>query len=383
MIPRQLEPKIREWIGKNKAIVLLGPRQIGKTTLTNLISNSLDKKILWLTGDDPFMRTQLEGVGIAGLKQIIGDHTVVVIDEAQRIKEIGLTLKLITDHFQQVQLFVTGSSAIDLNSETKESLVGRKIEFQLYPFSFVEMADHHGYLTELAFLEHRLVYGYYPQVVNSTNNTAAQLLLNELSDGLMYRDLLSIDSIKKPSLLTKLLQAVAFQVGTEVSMHELGQMVSADAATVEKYLDLLEKSYVIFKLSSFSRNQRNEIKKGKKYYFYDNGIRNALVRNFSPLNLRTDKGALWENFLLAERKKQNSYAYHFHNAGFWRTIEKKEIDYIEESNGLIRAFEFKWNPQAKVRPPSAFLSAYPDAGFEIVHSANFADFVMVKNRTDF
>lgn len=374
MIGRQLEGNIRSWLDKGKAIILIGPRQVGKTTLIRKITESLNRKTLWLTGDDPAARVMLENISLAQLKTVVGQNEIVVVDEAQRLHNAGLTLKLITDHLPAVQLLVTGSSSLDLAAETKESLVGRKFEYRLFPLSFVEMSTHHGYLAEHALLEHRIVYGYYPEVVKN-DPAQAQKILNELAEGLMYKDLLAMDQLKKPSLLVKLLQALALQLGSEVSYHEVAQLIGADPQTVERYIDLLEQSFVLFRLPSLSRNARNEIKKGRKVYFLDNGIRNSIIRNFNPLALRQDTGALWENFLLAERLKRNVYNDYFCNTYFWRTTTQQEIDYIEEYGGTLHAFEFKWLPRKPARFPKAFLQAYPDSETQRIDSSNFEGFV--------
>jgi predicted AAA+ superfamily ATPase len=374
MIPRIQAQNIRQWLGKGKAIIVIGPRQVGKTTLVRQISQDLDKNALWLTGDDPETRSLLDNISLARLQNLLGQHEVVVVDEAQRFSNAGLMLKLITDHLPTVQLFVTGSSSLDLAAQTKESLTGRKIEFHLYPLSFVEMCDHHGYLTERSLLEHRMLYGYYPEVVQQSP-LQAQKILNDLSDGLMYKDLLTLDQIKKPSLLVKLLQALALQVGNEVRYLEVAQTIGADPLTVERYTDLLEQSFVLFRLPSLSRNARNEIKKGRKIYFYDNGIRNAILKNFSPLHLRNDTGALWENFLLAERMKRNAYSDYFSNAYFWRTTSQQEIDYVEDANGRLHAFEFKWQSKKPARFPATFLENYPGSACTLVNNENFDEFV--------
>ncbi len=374
MIPRTQAQNIGQWLGKRKAIIVIGPRQVGKTTLVRQITQDLGKKSLWLTGDDPESRSLLDNISLARLQNLLGQNEVVVVDEAQRFTNAGLMLKLITDHLPQVQLFVTGSSSLDLAAQTKESLTGRKIEFHLYPLSFVEMCNHHGYLTERSLLEHRMLYGYYPDVVQQSP-PQAQKILNDLSDGLMYKDLLSLDQIKKPSLLVKLLQALALQVGNEVRYLQVAQTIGADPLTVERYTDLLEQSFVLFRLPSLSRNARNEIKKGRKIYFYDNGIRNAILKNFSPLALRNDTGALWENFLLAERMKRNAYSDYACNAYFWRTTSQQEIDYVEDANGRLQAFEFKWQPKKQLRFPAAFLENYPDSQTALIHNQNFDAFV--------
>lgn len=376
MIPRTQAKNIRQGLGKGKAVIVIGPRQVGKTTLVRQIAQALDRKTLWLTGDDPETRSLLDNIGLARLQTLIGQHEVVVVDEAQRFTNAGLMLKLITDHLPQVQLFVTGSSSLDLAAQTKESLTGRKFDYPLYPLSFAEMTNHHGYLAERALLEHRMLYGYYPEVVQN-DPPQAQKILNDLSDGLMYKDLLSLDQIKKPSLLVKLLQALALQLGSEVSYPEVAQLIGADPLTVEKYTDLLEQSFVVFRLPSFSRNARNEIKKGRKIYFYDNGIRNAILKNFSPLALRADTGALWANFLLAERMKRNAYTDYFCNTYFWRTTTQQEIDYVEDAGGRLHAFEFKWQPQKTVRFPKSFLDAYPGSETTLIDQNNFEAFAGV------
>ncbi|MCK6693988.1 MAG: ATP-binding protein [Thermoanaerobaculia bacterium] len=374
MIVRIQEHNIREWLNKGKAIIVTGPRQVGKTTLVRHITQSLDRKTLWITGDDPEARALLDNISLARLQAIVGQNEVVVVDEAQRFTNAGLMLKLITDQMPGVQLLVTGSSSLDIAAQTKESLTGRKFEFSLYPLSFVEMSRHHGFLAERSLLEHRMLYGYYPEVVDQEPKQA-QKTLNDLSDGLMYKDILTLDQIKKPSLLVKLLQALALQLGSEVSYHEVAQLIGADPLTVEKYTDLLEQSFVVFRLPSLSRNARNEIRKGRKIYFLDNGIRNSIIKNFSPLALRTDTGALWENFLLAERMKRNAYTDYLCNTYFWRTTTQQEIDYIEDAGGKLYAFEFKWQSSKPARFPKSFLEAYPGSEVSLISRENFETFV--------
>lgn len=374
MIVRIQEHNIREWLNKGKAIIVTGPRQVGKTTLVRHITQSLDRKTLWITGDDPEARALLDNISLARLQAIVGQNEVVVVDEAQRFTNSGLMLKLITDQMPGVQLLVTGSSSLDIAAQTKESLTGRKFEFSLYPLSFVEMSRHHGFLAERSLLEHRMLYGYYPEVVDQEPKEA-QKTLNDLSDGLMYKDILTLDQIKKPSLLVKLLQALALQLGSEVSYHEVAQLIGADPLTVEKYTDLLEQSFVVFRLPSLSRNARNEIRKGRKIYFLDNGIRNSIIKNFSPLALRTDTGALWENFLLAERMKRNAYTDYLCNTYFWRTTTQQEIDYIEDAGGKLYAFEFKWQSSKPARFPKSFLEAYPGSEVSLISRENFETFV--------
>jgi uncharacterized protein len=373
MIPRLATNQIRNWLSEKKALVLLGPRQAGKTTLVQGIVDALAKKTLFLTGDDPFTRAQMEALNLASLKQMLIGFEVLVFDEAQRIKDIGVLLKMVVDHFPDLMVFVTGSSSLELAAQTKESMMGRKIEFFLHPIATSELISHHGWAEESALLEQRMLYGFYPEVI-TRGTTAGVRILNELTDGLMYKDLLSLQAVSKPALVVKLVQALALQVGNEVKHTELANLLGFDPATIEKYIDLLEKAFVVFSLPSLARNARNEIKKGKKIYFYDLGIRNTLIRNFSPMHLRNDVGALWENYLIAERRKINSYQDRFVNTYFWRTIDQKEIDYIEEENGQLRAFEFKYSAQ-KAKLPTAFAAAYPTAKFEVVHREDYFNFV--------
>ncbi len=375
MIRRLLTPRLEPFLGSKKALIIVGPRQVGKTTLIRALAQTFNLNPLWLSGDDPQIRAMLHDISTPQLKIIAGNHKTLVVDEAQRLHNAGLTLKLITDQLEGVQLLVTGSSSIDLAAETKESLVGRKFEFLLLPLSFREMSDHHGYLNERSLLEHRMLYGYYPEVVNSTDPKLSQRVLNELTDGLMYKDLLMLDSLKKPTLLVKILQALALQIGSEVSYHEIGQLVGADQVTVERYISLLEQAYIVFRLPAFSRNLRNEIKRCRKVYFYDNGIRNSILRNFAPLDLRQDTGALWENFLMVERLKYNLYNDQFCNAYFWRTVTQQKIDYIEEKDGVLQAFEFKWQAKKKKAFPASFLEAYPGTQTVIVERENFSSFL--------
>ena len=299
-----------------------------------------------------------------------------MIDEAQRIEDIGLRLKLITDQIKDIQLVATGSSSFDLANKVNEPLTGRKWEYKIFPLSFQEMVNHHGLLEERRMLPHRLVYGYYPEIVNNPGDEKE--LLKQLSDSYLYKDILMWEKIKKPDKLLKLLQALAFQVGSQVSYNELAQTCGMDSKTVEKYIILLEQTFVIFRLGSFSRNLRNELKNSKKIFFYDNGIRNALIANFSPAETRMDIGALWENFLVSERIKALHYSNRWTNYWYWRTKEQKEIDYVEESDGVLTAYEFKWNPMAKFKMPKLFLSTYEGAEFRVIHPDNFEDFLLLE-----
>jgi hypothetical protein len=354
---------------------LFGPRQVGKTTLVKqLTSFSKKENILWLNGDEADIRQLLQNTTSTRLKTLVGNHSIVVIDEAQRIPDIGLSLKLMVDNIPEIQIIATGSSALELAGQIKEPLTGRKYEYHLYPFSFAEMVNNSSLLEEKRLLEHRLIYGYYPEVVNKPGEEIETLQL--LTDSYLYKDLFTLEQLKKPLLLEKLVQALALQIGNEVNYNELSQVVGADKETVERYIDLLEKAFVVFRLSSLSRNLRNEIKKGRKIYFWDNGIRNTIIKNFNQLVQRQDTGALWENFIISERQKANHYSGRFVNKFFWRTHTQQEIDYVEEFGGHLEAWEFKWNPRAKKSIPKTFLEAYPGTKISVITPVNMEDWLL-------
>jgi len=373
-IDRQIASVLIENLFQGKVILLLGSRQTGKTTLLQQLLKQLNKKVLFLNGDEADIRSMLSEATSSRLKLMVGNHEVVFIDEAQRIPDVGLCLKIFADQLPHIQVIATGSSSFELANRLNEPLTGRKWEHHLYPISFEEMVGNHGWLEEKRLLNHRLIYGYYPEIVSHQNQ--AQERLRELSGSYLYKDLLMLEGIKKTAVLEKILKALALQLGNEVSYHELAQLVGVNPNTVEKYIDLLEKAFVIFRLTAFSRNVRNEIKKGRKIYFFDNGIRNAILGNFNPLDLRTDTGALWENFLVSERLKYLSNGQQQADGYFWRTTQQQEIDYLEEQGGQLAAWEFKWNPKAKARFSKTFTNAYPDCPTTIVTPENFESFVM-------
>jgi len=372
MINRFLSDTIKAVLNKNKAIVILGARQVGKTTLLNNLV--LDKQdCLWLNADLSDVQNMFEVTSLVRLKSIIGKHKLIIIDEAQRIENIGLKLKIMVDEFKEVQIIATGSSSFDLANKINEPLTGRKYEYSLFPLSFEEMRNHHGLFEELNSLHKRLIFGYYPEVVVNPGNEID--ILKTLSNSYLYKDLLSWQSIKKPNKIVKLLQALAFQVGNQVSYNELSQIVGLHHDTAELYIDLLEKSFIIYRLSSFSRNLRNELKQSRKIYFYDNGIRNALIGNFNPIELRNDVGALWENYIISERIKFTHYHKIYCNRYFWRTHAQQEIDYLEERDGKLFAYEFKWKTHKKVKIPNSFSKAYPDAETKIITPDNYYQFI--------
>ena len=370
-INRILSSDIKAKCFKGKTIVLIGPRQTGKTTLIKSILDDFDD-YLFLDGDDTSTRQLLENINTQQLKRVIGKYKIVFIDEAQRVNHIGLTAKIINDQFEQVQLILSGSSAFDLNNKISESLTGRKWEYTLFPISWEEYLDNQGYVNSLQQLDDRLVYGMYPDVINSTGEEKE--VLKTLTNSYLYKDILTLSTIKKPEVLEKLVQALAYQMGSEVSYNELARLLGINKETIGNYIELLEKAFVVFRLKSFSKNLRNEIKFNKKIYFYDNGIRNSIINNFNSIELRNDKGALWENFLISERIKYLHYHHIYANYYFWRTKQQQEIDWIEEQNGTISAYEFKWNNKSKTKIPKKFIEAY-DAKTKIIDRENFIDFV--------
>lgn len=374
MIDRALKSVLLKDFGKGKAIIILGPRQVGKTTLVRALAEETIPDYLYLNGDLITVQELLAARNLQQLTSVVGGKKLVIIDEAQRIEEIGLKLKILVDSQPDLQLLVTGSSALDLAFGVKESLTGRKFEHFMYPIAYQELHESVGPVAALESLEQRLLYGSYPEVINEVGQE--RRYLEQIVDSYLYKDLLPQPAIRRVDLLKKILQALAFQVGNEVSYNEVAKTVGADRATVEHYIDLLEKAFVVFRLSSLSRNLRNEIKRGRKIYFWDNGVRNALMANFSPLSIRQDKGALWENFLVSERQKVKHYQGHYSNDYFWRTYTQQEVDYIEESDGIIDAYEFKWSPQKRVKFPTSFLEAYPEARTAIINRQNFLPFVL-------
>ncbi len=376
MINRILEKKLSSKNKDNKAILLFGARQTGKTTLLKKLYEEKDN-ILWLSGDNNDTHTLLVDNSASRYKILFGKYNTIIIDEAQHIKDIGRIIKIFTDQLTRIKIIATGSSAFDLANKTSEPLTGRKWEYYLFPLSFAEMCEHHGFLEEYRLLEFRLLYGYYPEVV--TNVGQEKEILKSITDSYLYKDLLIWSNIKHSDMLIKLLQLLALQVGSEVSYHELSKELGIDRGTVERYIDLLEKTYVIFKLISYSHNHRNELKKAKKIYFIDNGIRNALIANFSPLSLRNDTGALWENFLISERKKKLNYDNLWANTYFWRTTTQVEIDYIEEQDGKLYAYEFKWKKnknEKQIKIPRSFAETYPKHTFQLISPNNIEEFLL-------
>ena len=371
LLRRKIQQVIENRMFKGKAIILVGARQVGKSTLFRQIL-SCKTVFLTLSCDDPEVREMLNGINQRELQRIIGNHRIVMVDEAQRVPGVGVAMKLIADNMPEVQLLITGSSSLMLQGSLNEPLTGRKFEYHLYPFSTQELVENMGLLRTKGMLESRLVFGSYPDVINNIGDTR-EILMN-LSGSYMYQDLLSMEGVRKPVLIEKLLVALALQVGSEVSYNELAQTVGSDAKTVEKYIDLLEKCYVLFRLPALSRNLRSELKRGKKVYFYDNGIRNALIQNLNPLSMRNDVGALWENFVISEIIKYNHYNGRYANYYFWRTTSHQEIDFVEERDGQLHLYEMKWNPKkGNAKVPNEFTKAYGKMPFTVVTPENYLD----------
>lgn len=374
MFTRSLQSVIKNRLHQKKAIILIGARQVGKSTLFDNIVKQIQLPTLTLNCDEPEARQILTDINSKELALLIGKNKVVVIDEAQRIDNIGMTLKLITDNFPDIQLLATGSSSFELRNRLNEPLTGRKYEYTLYPMSTEELMHDKGLLYVKQTLDSRLLYGSYPDVLNNPDNTK-EILMN-LASSYLYKDILEHEGIRRPELINKLLIALALQVGSEVSYNELAKTIGTDNKTIERYIDMLEKCFVIFRLSAFSRNLRTELRKSKKIYFYDNGIRNAIIQNFAPLAMRQDVGALWENFIISERIKRNHYNGSYSQSYFWRTTRQQEVDYIEIENGEISAFEMKWNPNKKgTSLPKTFEETYSPKQSIVITPENFYEWV--------
>ncbi len=372
MISRSIKKSIVADYRRKKVIVLLGARQVGKTTLLAELSEGVTN-VLSLNCDNMDDVLTLEGKTSTELKHLLSPYDLVFIDEAQRVKNIGLTLKIIGDLKLDTKVIVTGSSSLDMANEINEPATGRLIEYNLYPFSLAELAKATSERSEKRLLENRMIYGMYPEIVTEPGDAKRTLIT--LTNNYLYKDLFAYKGIKKPDIIQKLVRALALQLGSEVSYNELSNLLGVDKNTVENYINLLEKCFIIFRLDSFSRNLRNEIKKGKKIYFYDNGVRNAILSNFAPLELRNDVGALWENFMVSERIKRNAYSDSYAQLYFWRTHEQQEIDLIEEQDGRLNTFEFKWSGKAKATLPKAFANSYPDSTYKVITPENFWEFV--------
>lgn len=373
MINRSIYPILGKKVDYKKAIVVLGPRQVGKTTLITKIAKSIDDDYLYINGDDPAVRLAWDNPTQAFINNYLGNYKVVVFDEAQQLENIGVTAKMIIDAKKDIQLFISGSSSLEIAGKINEPLTGHKWEYRLYPLSWNELKEHFSFARIHPRLEEFLITGMYPDVINHPESAIETL--NNLAGSYLYKDILESGNIRRPDALFKLLQALAWQVGHEVSYNELSRTVGIDKVTVHTYIDLLEKSFVIFRLNPLARNLRNEISTSRKIYFYDNGIRNSIINNFAPIAQRNDIGALWENFIISERRKNLAYSGFYGNTYFWRTVGKSEVDYIEEQDNKISAFEIKWNPKVKVKFPDAFVQKYSPQSLHVINSDNYWEFL--------
>lgn len=374
MIERVQKQAIQNKLLSNKVIVLLGARRVGKTELLKQIIAETTEKVLFLTGDDVETLSLLEVRSVSNYRRLLGDCRFLVIDEAQEIPEIGKKLKLMIDHIEGLKILISGSSAFELNNQIGEPLVGRMYSFQLFPLAQIEYSATENYIETRSRLEERLIFGSYPELSALDNYQDKMAYLKELVHSYLFKDILSFEGIKKRDVILSLLQKMAFRCGSEVSLESLGKELQISKNTVEKYLDLFKKVFIVYDVSGFSRNRDNEITKMKKWYFTDNGIRNTLINNFNLLNLRTDVGQLWENYLNSERNKLLHYKQLSVDSYFWRTHTQQEIDRIEDVNGALSAYEYKWK-DGKVKIPTQFASAYPNASFTVVNKDNYLDFI--------
>lgn len=376
-IQRVIQQELRRKMVPGKVVVLLGPRQAGKTTLVKDILSQEQEPFLFISGEDRNIQRWLGSQSIEVLRQNIGRNTLLVVDEAQHVPNIGLNLKLIVDHLPHVRVLATGSSSFDLSNQTGEPLVGRKWTFTLYPVSQLELSANEAPFQTEELLSQRLVYGGYPEVITTVGLSEKRELLNSIVNSYLYKDLLMFEEIRKSQKIIDILSLLAFQIGNLVSIHEISKAIGLNTRTVEKYLDLLEKVFVIKRLGGYSRNLRKEISKSSKYYFWDNGIRNAVINNFNELNLRNDVGALWENYLIIERMKKQHYKKIFSNNYFWRTYDQKEVDFVEERDGGLYGFEFKWSKSSS-KTPALWVDTYPEASFEVIHPGNYLPFIAIQ-----
>jgi hypothetical protein len=366
---------LTESISSNKVMVIYGPRRCGKTTLLNRYLRNFKEPYILATGEDIFIQQQLSSQSVEKLKKYIGDNKLMAIDEAQKIPNIGLNLKLIVDNIKDIKIIATGSSSFDLARQIGEPLVGRKFSLMTYPLAQMEINTIENLTQTKANLENRLIYGTYPEIILSESNQQKEKFLREIINSYLFKDILELDGLRHSDKIVKLLQLLAFQIGQTVSYNELGAQLAMSKNTVEKYLELLEKSFVLQRLTGYSRNLRKEITKNPRYYFLDNGIRNALINNFNSIDLRNDVGALWENYILMERFKKQTYDEIYTNNYFWRTYDQKEIDLVEEREGKLFAYEFKWK-QDKAKKPAEFLETYKNSSFEIINQDNYLDFII-------
>jgi predicted AAA+ superfamily ATPase len=372
--PRQYDALEKEFF-PNRALILYGPRRVGKTFLLNRAKSDLKGRVFYGTGEDLEVRDILQSESVEKIKGSFSGYDWVIIDEAQKVDRIGHGLKIAIDHLPEVRFIATGSSSFELAHQIGEPLTGRKITLTLYPLSTLELKRHQGGAELMQSLDSRLIFGSYPEIMATTDHNRKTVLLKELRDSYLYKDILELENLRNAKKITDLLQLIAWQVGKEVSLHELGTQLGMDKRTVERYLDLLEKAFVIVNVRGFSRNLRKEVTKTSRYYFLDNGILNAVLNNFNPVSMRSDKGALWENFIFMERLKFRSYTATNAAMHFWRTYDRQEIDLVEDSGGNLHGYEFKYSSTRKTKTPVAWAKAYPEAGFDVITRDNWIEFV--------
>jgi uncharacterized protein len=374
-LKRAILERFKKKMVPDKVLVLTGPRRVGKTIFLEQIMKSVKEPFLLLNGEDVTTTELLEKRSVANYKRVLGKNKLLIIDEAQQVPEIGRILKLMVDEIKGIKIIISGSSAFDLQNKTGEPLTGRKINFNLFPLAQMEFSEIENFVQTKENLEERLIFGSYPELLQYTTTEEKAEYLKEIVNSYLLKDILLFENLKSSVKILNLLRLIAFQPGSEVSMEELGRQLGISKNTVERYLDLLSKVFVIYRLPGFSRNLGNEVTKSSKWFFYDNGIRNTLIANLNPLNLRIDAGVLWENYILSERIKFQHYSGHLVNNYFWRTYQQQEIDLIEEKSGKISAFELKWNAAKKTKVPSAWKNAYPKSSYEVINPENYLDWI--------
>ena len=376
---RNIEEQILKALKPNKVIIVLGARRVGKTELIKQILTRFENKYLYLNGEDMDVQAILEHRSQRNYEAILGPLKLLIIDEAQAIPDIGAKLKLMIDTIEGLKILVSGSSVFDLTNKLGEPLVGRKTTFYLYPIAQNEFKSIENFVQTKTALSERLIYGSYPELIQLDGNEEKSGYLKEQVNSYLLKDILMYEGIKKQDKIVSLLKIIAYRIGSEISLESIGNDLQISKNTVEKYLDLLSKVFVIFRISGYSKNLDNEITKKSKWYFWDNGIRNAIIGNFNAINQRDDVGKLWENYIISERTKYQTYKNTNSSFYFWRTHNRQEIDWIEEENGNLNAYEIKWNPNKKeVKAPSAWIKAYPDATYTIITSENYLDFIIEK-----
>lgn len=374
--PRTIQEVFEKKLRPNKVLMLIGPRRVGKTAfIQDYISQWKSKETLTLNGDDVTDAALVQERSVANYTRLLAGKKLLVIDEAQHIPDIGMILKLIVDTIEGIRVIATGSSAFDLHQQVGEPLVGRKNTLYLFPLAQMEFKELEDYKATLEKREERLIFGGYPELIQYPDWKDKEDYLYQIMNDYLLKDILMVDGIKNSEKLYSLLRLIAFQIGKEVSLEELGRQLSMSKNTVERYLDMLSKVFVVYRIGGFSKNLRKEIVKSSRWYFYDNGVRNALIQNFNRLNLRADVGELWENYLAAERLKFQSYTQMHCNNYFWRTYDQQELDWVEEEGDQLRSYEFKYSLNKSPKSPAAWAKAYPDASFEVIHPGNYLDWI--------